>query len=199
NRDAVGGCSQGVPGAMAGHRGARSALRGGSARLRPDRRDRDLSRRQCRFPALPRSAPSLPRARVVSRPHRQAGSVDHRASVDRHPSVKVQLQQRHGLLLTPVEVTYGASTRIIPDVLLDTGSAGTILAVDAVAELGISFAPDDLISGIRGVGGREFVFHRRLDRLAIEGYGIEGCDVEIGGMDYGFPLNGILGLDFLTR
>ena len=40
-------------------------------------------------------------------------------------------------------------------------------------------------------------FIRRLDRIEIDGQGLADFEVEIGGMDYGFGINGILGMDFL--
>ena len=50
---------------------------------------------------------------------------------------------------------------------------------------------------LRGVGGREYVFVRRVDRLAVGPHGIVDFEVEVGELDYGFSLGGILGMDFL--
>jgi hypothetical protein len=41
------------------------------------------------------------------------------------------------------------------------------------------------------------VFTRRIDRLDVGGRGLDQFEVEIGGMDYGFDIGGILGMDFL--
>ncbi|HET9620853.1 MAG TPA: hypothetical protein VFP84_05790 [Kofleriaceae bacterium] len=38
---------------------------------------------------------------------------------------------------------------------------------------------------------------RRVDQLAVGGRSLEGFEVEIGEMDYGFEIGGILGMDFL--
>ena len=38
---------------------------------------------------------------------------------------------------------------------------------------------------------------RQVDRFAVGGHGLEGFDVEIGEMDYGFEFGGIIGMDFL--
>lgn len=110
----------------------------------------------------------------------------------------MRLVRRHSLLFTTVRATLAGRAVDIPDVLVDTGSASTILDVDVVAELGIEPTPTDLLRGIRGVGGTEYVFTRRLDRLAVGERALDGMIVEVGGMDYGFPMNGILGLDFLV-
>ncbi len=60
-------------------------------------------------------------------------------------------------------------------------------------------SPEDLLFTIRGVGGTEVVFARKIDRLRLGEQNVSDFDVEIGGMDYGFEINGILGMDFLRR
>ncbi|HSB72156.1 MAG TPA: retropepsin-like aspartic protease [Candidatus Methylomirabilis sp.] len=86
---------------------------------------------------------------------------------------------------------------MISKVLIDTGSAGTLLSVDAVASIGLFPLPEDSLHTIRGIGGSEVVFSRRIDCLAVGDRALNGFEVEIGGMDYGFDINGILGMDFL--
>ena len=84
-------------------------------------------------------------------------------------------------------------------VLLDTGSAGTIFSTDQVAGIGLTYEPDDLVHRIRGVGGSEFVFTKQIDRIIAGRLSVEKFDIEIGAMDYGFQIDGIIGMDFLTR
>jgi hypothetical protein len=47
------------------------------------------------------------------------------------------------------------------------------------------------------VSGTQYVFVRRIDRLAVGSHGIDEFRVEVGELDYGFELGGILGIDFL--
>jgi len=49
----------------------------------------------------------------------------------------------------------------------------------------------DVLYTIRGVGGTEAVFSRRIDRLQLGDREVVDFEVEIGGMDYGFEINGI--------
>lgn len=42
---------------------------------------------------------------------------------------------------------------------------------------------------------REHVFTRHVDRLAIGDRGVDQFEVEVGEMDYGFEIGGILGMD----
>ncbi len=83
--------------------------------------------------------------------------------------------------------------------MCDTGSGTSILAVDAVASISIEPVLEDIFHTIRGVGGTETVFVRHLDYLQVEQCRLPNFEIEIGGMDYGFEINGILGLDFLIH
>jgi len=111
----------------------------------------------------------------------------------------MQLTLKDDLPFVTVRGMYRARQMEITDVLIDTGSASTILAADAVAQLGIVPELDDILHVVRGVGGSEVVFSRKIDRLEVGGHGLEHFEVEVGGMDYGFEINGILGMDFLIR
>ena len=107
------------------------------------------------------------------------------------------LKQNH--IFITVSVAYQGMSIDISNVLIDTGSATSILAVDAVASISIEPVLEDIFHTIRGVGGTETVFVRHLDYLQIEQYRLPNFEIEIGGMDYGFEINGILGMDFLIR
>lgn len=104
---------------------------------------------------------------------------------------------RDGLPFVSVTVAHGSDSLTIPDVVLDTGSAHTVLSADILGPLGIVPQPDDVLYAVRGIGGVEVVFARRLDSLGVGSAAVPGLEVEVGGVDYGFGLNGILGMDFL--
>ena len=65
--------------------------------------------------------------------------------------------------------------------------------------MGLKLEPADVIHRIRGVGGAEFVFTKRVDRLAIGELEADDFEIEVGAMQYGFDINGIIGMDFLRR
>ena len=87
----------------------------------------------------------------------------------------------------------------IDNVLVDTGSATTIFASDYVRPFGIDSEPTDKIRKIVGVGGNEYVLEKRIDTLIIDDVSIEDSIIQIGDMDYGFGINGIIGGDLLMR
>ncbi|MFO7634078.1 MAG: hypothetical protein R6W76_16145 [Caldilinea sp.] len=63
-----------------------------------------------------------------------------------------------------------------------------------MAEIGLTYAPDDEVHRSRGV---EFAFTKRVDRLIVGGLIVNDFIIEVGAMDYGFAIDGILGMDFL--
>ncbi len=111
----------------------------------------------------------------------------------------MKLELKNDLPFATVTVIHQGEAVKITDVLVDTGSATTIFSADIMALVHIIPSPDDLLFTIRGVGGIEVVFSRRIDHLRLGEHSLSNFDVEIGGMDYGFEINGILGMDFLRR
>jgi hypothetical protein len=111
----------------------------------------------------------------------------------------MRLTLKDNLPFVSIALSYRGKTTKIDSVLIDTGSASTILSADHVSQIDIFPSADDILYTIRGVGGSEVVFNRRVNQLLVGGYGLVDFEVEVGGMDYGFEINGILGIDFLTQ
>jgi predicted aspartyl protease len=111
--------------------------------------------------------------------------------------MKIRLEG--GLAYVEGVVTFHGRSLGIRDTILDTGSASTIFSADRLLEIGIVPEPDDALHRLRGVGGTEFAFTKRLDVLAVGGMKVADFEIEVGAMDYGFPADGILGLDYLLR
>lgn len=109
----------------------------------------------------------------------------------------MRLTLRHDLAFVTATLTYGDVVVEIPNVLVDTGAASTIINADLAADAGVFLSPTDTLRRLRGVGGHEHVFARRVDSFAIGDRGLANFELEIGEMDYGFQFGGILGMDFL--
>ncbi|WP_088104822.1 hypothetical protein [Halalkalibacter urbisdiaboli] len=56
-----------------------------------------------------------------------------------------------------------------------------------------------MIYRISGVGGSEFVYSKTVDSVRIGDMQTEDFALEIGAMNYGFDLDGIIGLDLLRQ
>jgi len=111
--------------------------------------------------------------------------------------MKIRLQD--GLPYISVALTYRNQELTLDNILLDTGSAGTVLSVDKVLAIGLQYEADDTVHRIRGVGGAEFVFAKQVDVLSLDQLQVNDFEVEVGALEYGFEIDGILGLDFLVQ
>jgi len=98
-----------------------------------------------------------------------------------------------------VTLTYRGQQLNLNDVVVDTGSAGTIFPIDKVEAIGILPETQDPLHRIRGVGAAEFVFKKRVHSLTLGELEVRDFEVEIGAMDYGFQIEGIVGMDFLMQ
>lgn len=110
----------------------------------------------------------------------------------------MKIHLRDGLPLVSVALQYRQEQMALNDVLLDTGSASSVFSADRLLTIGLIYEPEDTVHRIRGVGGSEFVFSKQLDRLSLDDLVLKDCRVEIGAMEYGVQLDGILGMDFLA-
>src|SRR5512147_3058237 len=63
----------------------------------------------------------------------------------------VRLQLKDNLPFVAITVTHQGKTTKIKNVLVDTGSGGTILSADTLAHIGIVPQPDDALHTIFGV------------------------------------------------
>ncbi len=111
----------------------------------------------------------------------------------------MKIRVKGGLPYISATLTYRGQQITLKNVLLDTGSAGTIFSTDEISVVGLTYEPDDFVHRIRGVGGSEFVFSKQVDRLSIGDLGVDSFEIEVGAMNYGFEIDGIIGLDFLTQ
>lgn len=109
--------------------------------------------------------------------------------------MKIDIQ--HGLPFVKLEVHFRGEKLILDKVLLDTGSAGTIFNANVVDEIGVIPEENDVVDTIRGVGGVEYVYVKTFDRILLENICKNDFQVEIGNMDYGMDMDGILGFDFI--
>jgi hypothetical protein len=110
----------------------------------------------------------------------------------------MKIELRDGLPFVTVRLRHGDLEVELRDVVLDTGSAGTVFSTEDLAAIGLVYEPEDPIHRIHGVGGSEFAFLKRVDLVSVGTRGVQDFGVEVSAMDYGFDLGGILGTDFLV-
>ncbi len=105
----------------------------------------------------------------------------------------------NNLPFVQVKIRHNNKELILDNALVDTGSAKSILKEKIVEKIDIKPEPEDILGSIRGVGGKEFVYIKQIDLLSLDNICIQNFEVDIGEMDYGFDIDGIIGMDFLLK
>ncbi|MCP1309986.1 retropepsin-like aspartic protease [Paenibacillus tyrfis] len=109
----------------------------------------------------------------------------------------MNITEEYGLPFVSLTIVYKGKKLELQKVLLDTGSASTLFNADLVRDIGVVPEENDVVDTIRGVGGIEYVYTKYLDAIEFDGITIEQFQVEIGSMDYGIEIEGIIGFDFM--
>jgi hypothetical protein len=106
---------------------------------------------------------------------------------------------RQGLPFVAVTLTHGGQTVVIPDVLLDTGSAQSLFKEEDVRQIGLLLDDRTGFRQFRGIGGTERVYVRHVSSVFVAPLEARNLEIGIGRVDYGFGIRGILGMDFLLQ
>ncbi len=110
----------------------------------------------------------------------------------------MRIQIVDGLPLVELRLGHAGRAVQIQRVLIDTGSGSTVISSLRAREIGVIPEPQDPIRTLRGVGGMEVVFVKRVDYIVVDRRKFKNFEIELSPLDYGLGINGILGLDFLT-
>src|SRR5699024_467589 len=98
-----------------------------------------------------------------------------------------------------MELKFKGKSLHLQRVLVDTGSGSTVISTDLAETIGIVAEEKDMIYRISGVGGSEFVYSKTVDLVTLGEMQTTDFVLEIGAMNYGFDLDGIIGLDLLRQ
>jgi len=107
------------------------------------------------------------------------------------------IQILDGMPYVVATLVHHGSSLTLDHVLLDTGSITSVFRSDLVKPIGLTLEKSDPIRFMRGVGGREAVIEKRVDSISVGPHTLQNYTMQLGGLNYGMPLDGILGLDFL--
>ena len=111
----------------------------------------------------------------------------------------VKIELKYGLPFCSIDIKHKGKILTLDNILIDTGSGGTILKMEEVEKINITIDVTDSIESIQGVGGSEFVYKKVIDKVSLGDFSVNDFKVEIGVMDYGFDINGIIGVNFLKE
>lgn len=87
----------------------------------------------------------------------------------------MEIEYRDGLLFTEITIQYNSQTKVIDNIVIDTGASHTLISQDEVDDIGIKVTLDDDIITSYGIGGKEHAFYedgsnRRSRRSYFRGY-----------------------------
>lgn len=109
-----------------------------------------------------------------------------------------QLTLQSGLpFLSEIAVTYRGQSVTIPNILVDTGSGGTLVETDWLIPVGI-LEEDPLDRWVRvvGIGGAESLREKQVT-ITVGSTTVTDAAIQIGALDYGYGINGIIGFNLL--
>lgn len=109
----------------------------------------------------------------------------------------MNFELKYGIPFISVVLKHGDKEIVLKNVVIDTGSGGTILPTETAFELGLEAELEDSLQRIRGVGGTEFVYEKVIDSIQLGDVTVQNFKIQIGAMNYGFGINAILGMNFL--
>ncbi len=104
-----------------------------------------------------------------------------------------------GIPFVDVQIIHCGHQVSIDQVLIDTGSATSLFSADLLENSGIIPSHDDQIHRMVGVGGYEYVVQKTIDIFVVDNTSLENVAIQLGDMNYGFHINGIIGSDVLLR
>ncbi|WP_244834708.1 retropepsin-like aspartic protease [Clostridium sp. BJN0001] len=112
----------------------------------------------------------------------------------------MDIEFRNGLLFTSIEICYKGKSKVIDNIVLDTGAASSIISPDAVDDIGIYAELGDKIVSFYGVGGSMHnSFVKKIDNIKLESSIIKDLEIDFGIIDSRGEINGLLGLDILMK
>ncbi len=92
----------------------------------------------------------------------------------------MKMEYKNGLLLATVELTFCRKTKLISDIVIDTG-AESIISSEVVEEIGIYADSIDKIKTFYGIGGNlHYAFAKRVERIRLEDYVLDDVEIDFG-------------------
>lgn len=112
----------------------------------------------------------------------------------------MKMEYKNGLLFATVELTFCSKTKLISDIVIDTGAAESIISSEVVEEIGIYADSIDKIKTFYGIGGNpHYAFAKRVERIRLEDYVLNDVEIDFGLVYSNEKINGLLGLDILVN
>jgi predicted aspartyl protease len=99
----------------------------------------------------------------------------------------------------PVTIYANGQSLRLEYVLIDTGSGATVFKTQDLESIGVKISMEDAIVYMVGIGGSEAVVEKQIEALEVGDLRVSPFKIQLGKLNYGFKMDGILGLDFLLK
>lgn len=110
----------------------------------------------------------------------------------------MKIKYKYGLLLVDITLTFKGKSKVIENMVVDTGAARTLISQDVVEDINLHVDLNDRIVTYFGIGGKEHAFRKEVDQIQINDFIAEKIEVDFN--DFGYDdINGLLGLDLLMK
>jgi hypothetical protein len=110
----------------------------------------------------------------------------------------MKIEYRDGLLFTTIEIWYEGKSKVIDNIVIDTGASKSLISQDTVDDIGIKVSGEDEIVTSYGIGGKENAFVKNIEKVQVGEFYIEECSLDFTSFQYE-DINGLLGLDILLE
>jgi len=102
---------------------------------------------------------------------------------------------KNELLYASLEIIYKGKTKIVNDMIIDTGASHTIISPDAVIE---PEGQDEFVT-MYGIGGEQYAYRKSIEGIKMCNYELKDIKIDFGLVDDYGKINGLLGLDILLN
>lgn len=109
----------------------------------------------------------------------------------------MKIEKKHGLLIASMTISFRGKSKIIPDLVIDTGAAHSIISLDEVESLGIAGEMGDEIVYMHGIGGTEQSLRKRVDKVEFANETFNQILMDFWDFSKHGDIRGLIGLDIL--
>lgn len=103
------------------------------------------------------------------------------------------------LICTNITISFRGKSKVLKNVVIDTGAAQSIINSLAVEDIDISPEYVGEISTTYGIGGEMVFFTKVVDSFIIANTEFENLDMDFGEIDSKGELMGLIGMDMLEK
>ena len=111
----------------------------------------------------------------------------------------MKIRYDKGLLFIDIKISYLGKSKLIKNVVIDTGASHTIISPDVVSSMGISVSPLDKFITMYGIGGEHYAYRKKVDSISVCKVDLNDIEIDFGVIDEDGNINGLIGLDILLK